>query len=322
MSRAAPSRKGVRPGPDAGDPELLPALIVATYGRHHMALLADGRVLEARRRGKKSDVAVGDRVLCRRADDAAVAIESVAPRRNLLMRSDAWRVKELAANVDLVAVVMASRPSFNPWFVWKAVIAARTAGAEALVVRNKCDIALADDPAQAFATAMAALGEKVISVSAGADPAGAVAAFAPHAQGRTTLLIGQSGMGKSTLLNALHPQARARTREYSVALDLGKQTTTATELYRVDTPAFAGSVIDSPGFQEFGLAHVTAGDVIRAMPDILRHAEGCRFYNCTHVQEPGCKVREAVAAGLIDPARHAFYCSLLEEIRRQAQSYG
>ena len=117
-------------------------------------------------------------------------------------------------------------------------------------------------------------------------------------------------MGKSTLLNALVPHAQAATREFSEALDLGKQTTTAARLYRADMDDWEGAVVDTPGFQEFGLAHLSLNDILRAMPDIAKHVEDCRFFNCRHLQEPGCAVKAALERGDIDPERYAFYAAL------------
>ncbi len=284
--------------------------VTASHGRHHFVTSPTGDVFEAHRRGKKTDVVVGDWVACSEPVSGIVAIESIEPRRSLLFRSDEWRVKELASNVDVVAVVFASRPSFNPWFVWKAVIAAKTAGIDVVVIRNKTDLSEGAEQAAAFLDRLTAMGETTLSMSAQADPEAAVAAIAPLVQGKTCLFVGQSGMGKSTLLNALVPDAQARTREFSEALDLGKQTTTATRLYVADVLGQEAKIIDSPGFQEFGLAHVTRNDVLRAMPDILAYAQGCRFYNCTHTNEPGCNVKSALADGLIDPDRYAFYTEM------------
>jgi ribosome biogenesis GTPase len=291
-------------------------LVTATHGRHHWVKGPDGTLYEAHRRGKKSDVVAGDIVGCTAPAGATVAIESVRERRNLLFRSDELRVKELAANVDLVAVVFASRPTFNPWFVWRAIIAAKTAGIPCLAIRNKTDLPDEGGAAERFLSELQSIGEQTVSVCAQGDAQMLRAQLLPHFSGKTTLLIGQSGMGKSTILNALVPQAMARTREFSEALDIGKQTTTDTRLYEGEADGKTFSLIDSPGFQEFGLKHVTPDDILRAMPDILGKVDGCRFYNCTHTTEPGCSVLAALKRGEISEARHEFYCSLAKNAGR------
>ncbi len=294
---------------------MITARIVAGHGRHYYAQTDDGSLFEARRRGKKGDVVVGDVVNCSPADEKTLAVESIAPRRNLLFRSDEWRIKELASNVDLVVVVFAPRPTYNPWFVWRAVVAAKTAGIDVMAIRNKADLAEGKDAADRFADELAHRdGCPTITLSAH-DTAATVALLTPLFAGKTVLLIGQSGMGKSTILNALVPDAQAKTREFSEALDLGKQTTTATRLYRTTVGGQDSAVIDSPGFQEFGLAHVTRNDILRAMPDILEYARGCRFYNCTHLHEPGCSVRAAVDAGTISPERYDFFTAVTKDAR-------
>lgn len=292
---------------------MITARIVAGHGRHYYAQTEDGSLFEARRRGKKGDVVVGDVVNCSPADEKTLAVESITPRRNLLFRSDEWRIKELASNVDLVAVVFAPRPTYNPWFVWRAVVAAKTAGIDVMAIRNKADLADGKDAADRFAEELSQRdGCPTIMLSAH-DTEATVARLAPLFSGKTVLLIGQSGMGKSTILNALIPDAQAKTREFSEALDLGKQTTTATRLYRTEIGGIDSAVIDSPGFQEFGLAHVTRNDILRAMPDILDHAQGCRFYNCTHLHEPGCSVRAAVDAGAISLERYDFFTGVTKD---------
>ena len=229
--------------------ELIGGLVTAGHGRHYVVTTDAGERLEAHRRGKKGDVVVGDRVGVTPPVSGVAAIERIEPRRNLLYRSDEWRIKSLAANVDLVAVVFAPRPTFNPWFIWKALLAAHQAGIPALVIRNKSDLADNAEAADAECARLTAIGHNVVAISAGNDPEGARRTLIPRFTGKTVLLVGQSGMGKSTLLNALVPHAQAATREFSEALDLGKQTTTAARLYRADMDDWEGAVVDTPGFQ-------------------------------------------------------------------------
>lgn len=295
------------------EPSKAPRLIgcvTRSHGRHHYVTTQQGEVFEAHRRGKKSDVVVGDIVICSPPAGGVVAIEEIRPRTNLLYRSDEWRIKELASNLSLVVCVFASRPSFNPRFVWKAIVAAQAANIPALVIRNKCDLPEKAEQAEAFVQSLQDLGVRTLSVSALAEPEETHQKLTEVFAGEKVLLMGQSGMGKSTILNVLCPQAQARTQEFSEALDLGKQTTTNTTLYATFFAGKEGAVIDSPGFQEFGLAHLTKHDVLCAMPDIARQVDGCRFYNCTHTSEPGCSVKAAVADGRIRPERYAFYCEL------------
>lgn len=179
-----------------------------------------------------------------------------------------------------------------------------------MIVLNKIDLPNGLDAARARLEPLRRLGVPVIELSA-QDHAMVHERLAPRLAGRTSLLLGQSGMGKSTLLNTLVPHAQAATREYSAALDMGRHTTTSTRLYHLPEPG--GDLIDSPGFQAFGLQHLNGEQILRGFPEFAPHIEHCRFYNCTHRHEPGCGVLAALQAGQIDAGRYALYLRILDE---------
>ena len=203
------------------------ARVIATYGRTSMLEDERGEIWSAVRRGRRGDVVVGDWVSATASAEGQAAIETIAERSSLLYRADAFRTKELAANVDQIIIVFASRPSFNLWFIWKALLASLAAGIEATVIRNKTDLAEGADVAQAALQEIHDLGWHTLAISARGQWAEVIAQLTPITHERCSLLVGQSGMGKSTLLNLLVPDARARTRDFSERLNQGKQTTTA-----------------------------------------------------------------------------------------------
>ncbi|HEU0229579.1 MAG TPA: ribosome small subunit-dependent GTPase A [Burkholderiaceae bacterium] len=291
-------------------PTLLQGLITAAHGRHYMVELADGTLRTCFPRGKKAGAAVGDKVLISPQGQREGTIETILERRNLLYRSDEFRTKQFAANVDQLLFVVAVEPAFSDDLLGRALVAAASANIEPLIILNKVDLDHGASAARERLRYPAHLGFRVLDLSA-RDVDAARRQLLPSLEGRTSLLLGQSGMGKSTLLNALIPEARAHTQEHSQALGAGRHTTTSTRLYHL--PDHLGDIIDSPGFQAFGLYHLGMDDIERGFPEIRAAREHCRFYNCTHRHEPGCGVLEAVKRGDIPVARHALYERILAE---------
>ncbi|AOB33810.1 GTPase RsgA [Bordetella sp. H567] len=278
--------------------------------------MADGALWQCFPRGKKGGAAVGDRVhVAPQGRDEGV-IEQILPRSNLLYRSDDMRTKQFAANVDRLFIVVAVVPTFADDLVGRALAGAWSVGITPLIVLNKIDLRQGLDEARARLAPLARLGVPVLEVSALDTQATRRTLFA-HMKGHVSLLLGQSGMGKSTLLNDLIPGANAATREHSTALDMGRHTTTSTRLYHLPD---GGDLIDSPGFQAFGLQHLSREEIERGFPEFAAYAAQCRFYNCTHQHEPGCGVLQALADKHIDAARHALYTRILQE-NAAAQRY-
>ena len=287
------------------------ARVTAGFGRNYLVEDTHGTRRLATRRGKRGDIIVGDQVRVSLDPSGQAVIESALPRASVLMRAEGTREKTLAANIEQIAIVFAARPAFNPHFVWRALLAAHGAGIGALAILNKND--LPDiEPARSFLAKLAALGYRTLGVSAKAGANEAREALMHVLRDRTTLLVGQSGMGKSTLLNLLVPGAGARTQEFSHRLNLGKQTTSSSRWFGLPG---GGALVDSPGFQSFGLRHLDARELAAAMPDLAHVAGQCRFADCGHLDEPDCSVRAALARGEIDPARYAFYRQVMAELR-------
>ena len=305
----------------------LTGTIIAAHGRHYLAD-ADGAKLQCVTRGKKTNVAVGDLVNLKLTSDNQAVIESIVERRTLLYRSDQYKSKLLAANVTRLFIVVATEPGYTDDLVSRALVAAEAAGIEAHLILNKVDLEEPLARARERLTMYTRIGYPVHEVSAKSQPEATLEILRPLVQGQASILIGQSGMGKSSLINLLVPGADIATREISEALDTGKHTTTFTRLYWLpdggtvtaweDDPALAGklpqaSVVDSPGFQEFGLYHLSEGMLERAFVEFKPHLGGCKFYNCHHLSEPQCSILQAVAAGQIHPLRHKLYAQLLHE---------
>jgi ribosome biogenesis GTPase len=287
-------------------------LVVGAHGRHLVVLTEDGHRVLCHLRGKRSEAVVGDRVAWQPSGDEGV-VERVAPRRNLLFRQDAWRTKSFAANLDALLVLVAVEPVFSESQLARALIAAGSAGIPAWIGLNKVDLPGADE-ARRRLDAYRAMGVEVLEFSLRTATEAMLRQIGERLHGRTTLVLGPSGAGKSTLINRFVPQAEAQVGDISRALNSGRHTTTTTTWYALGGSREHGALIDSPGFQEFGLQHVPAAELASLMPDLRTHLGGCRFHNCTHLHEPGCSVRAAAEAGDIAETRYRIYRELFGEL--------
>lgn len=302
-------------------------LVVAAHGRHCLVEKPDGQRLICHPRGKKSQAVVGDRVQWQATQDEGT-IEKVQERRNLFYRQDEIRTKSFAANLSQVLILIAAEPEFSEHQLSRALIAAEAERITPLIALNKSDLVEPFERAWIRLAPYRHMGYGVLPLSLRLSKEPDRESLLKHLQDKTTLVLGPSGAGKSTLINLLVPGASALTNEISQALNSGKHTTTSTTWYWVEAANASGAawdqrtaLIDSPGFQEFGLHHIDAMHLAAFMPDLKPHVANCKFYNCTHLHEPGCGVIAAVqlgdAEGGISATRYRIYGELFAELSQQ-----
>ncbi|HSV45746.1 MAG TPA: ribosome small subunit-dependent GTPase A [Ramlibacter sp.] len=292
-------------------------LVVASHGRHCLVETPEGQRLICHPRGKKSRAVVGDRVLWQGSHDEGT-IEKVEERRNLFYRQDEIRTKSFAANLDQVLILIAAEPEFSEHQLSRALIAAEAERIAPLIALNKSDLVEPFERAWGRLLPYQRMHYGVLPLSLRLSKDVDRAHLLKHLEGKTTLVLGPSGAGKSTLINLLVPGATVLTGEISQALNSGKHTTTSTTWYWVDPQQRTTALIDSPGFQEFGLNHIPPAQLAGCMPDLRPHLGHCKFSNCTHLHEPGCAVLAAVGNAAdehpVTPQRHRIYADLFEEL--------
>jgi ribosome biogenesis GTPase len=313
-------------------------LVVAGFGRHVMVETDAGERVICHPRGKKNTAVVGDRIQWLATQDEGT-IEKLLPRKNLFYRQDEIRTKSFAANLDQILILIAAEPEFSESQLSRALIAAEAEHIKPIIALNKSDLTVPFAKAWERLQPYKEMGYDVVALSlkpknVGPDSAAEnfdVEQIEQQAQllmsllqGKTTLVLGPSGAGKSTLINAVVPNVTVFTQEISQALNSGKHTTTSTTWYWVDETKTT-ALIDSPGFQEFGLNHIEASHLASYMPDFKVHVPNCKFYNCSHLHEPGCGVLASMKStensnGLgdsrrfISQERYRIYSSLFAEL--------
>jgi ribosome biogenesis GTPase len=302
-------------------------LVVAGFGRHVLVETDAGKRIICHPRGKKNTAVVGDRIKWLATQDEGT-IEKLEPRRNLFYRQDEIRTKSFAANLDQILILIAAEPEFSESQLSRALIAAEAEHIKPIIALNKSDLKVPFAKAWERLQPYKDMGYDVVSLSLkpkNGSIASDAAAFDIQQtellmsllQGKTTLVLGPSGAGKSTLINAVVPNATVFTQEISQALNSGKHTTTSTTWYWVDETKKT-ALIDSPGFQEFGLNHIEAMHLASYMPDFKVHVPNCKFYNCSHLHEPGCGVLESIKSDSIrrkiSLERYRIYSSLFAEL--------
>ncbi|QOC21247.1 ribosome small subunit-dependent GTPase A [Wenzhouxiangella sp. AB-CW3] len=246
------------------------------------------------------------------AIDAAGAVARIDPRKNHFGRGDSRGLfRPLAANLDQVLIVIAARPAPSPDLLHRYLAAAHIQGIPARIVVNKCDLPTPDRPPFDELDQLSGMGYSTLYTQC--HPRIEIDPLATHLEGRTSLLAGQSGVGKSSLLNALLPDLELQTGSLSSVTGKGTHTTTSATLYQYGND---GWLVDTPGVWEFGLWQMPAHTLQQGFPEFSRAATQCRFRDCLHQTEPNCGVRAAVTQGDIPQFRHTAWLRLLDEQRR------
>lgn len=282
-------------------------------------VLHDGETVRCRIRGRlrlkgvrsTNPVVVGDEVACEADEGGDYVIADILPRRNYVIRRASNLSKEshiIAANVDQALLMASLRSPETPTeFVDRFLVTCEAYKVPVTILLSKLDLQDAEAVAE-FRAVYEGAGYRVLEVSVreglGVEEVRELLA------GRTTLVSGNSGVGKSTLIQAIDPSLDIRTGEISESHHKGRHTTTFSTMYPL---AGGGAVIDTPGIKGFGLIDIDEAELWHYFPEMMRVAPACRFYNCTHTHEPGCAVTEAVKAGEIAWPRYESYLKIRDE---------
>ncbi len=304
---------GRRPSARPAPTDLAPGRVVARFGARLVVEDDAGYLHHCTSRRKLADLVCGDFVKWHMDDRGDCIVQEREPRRTELARPDNHgRKKAIAANIDRILIVTSPRPAFNPGLVDRYLVAAEVLGIEPVILLNKADL-LDDASRREIASLLDEyrhLGYTVLETSV-KDGTG-LDALADLLRDHTSIFVGQSGVGKSSLVNALLPDADARIGAISEATGKGTHTTTTAWLYHL--PDGSGAVIDSPGIREFGLWNIEPRQVAEGFREFREPAQACRFRDCLHRREPGCAVRTAVEEGRISPRRYESYLRILETL--------
>ncbi len=285
-------------------------LVLAHYGRASLVESDDGTLVRCATRRNLPRTVSGDRVQWHSTGSREGIIGAVLPRRTSLCRPDAQgRNRTVAANIDQIIVVIASRPSFEYDMLDRYLVAAELIGAQPLILVNKAD--LLDGESRARLKERLAVYPQIgypLVFTSNRRPDG-LKALHGHLRDHTSVLVGQSGVGKSSLVQALLPDADIRTGSLSQVTGLGRHTTTVAMLYHVPG---GGDLIDSPGVRDFFLGKVAPEELQKGFREFAPFLGQCRFHNCRHLSEPGCALHKSARDGIINQRRFDNYRTMLE----------
>jgi ribosome biogenesis GTPase len=298
-----------------------PARVIESFGRRVTVATRDGAIMPAELFGKRISCVCGDEVTIRLPSQSSgdvAKVVTIAPRRTAFSRTDSrGRAEPLAANLSLVAVIIAPEPQTDPYIADRYLAGAALASVTGIVVVNKSELpSAADAQFEDVVREYEAANYDVLRLSA--HRADSIAPLKARLSGTVSMFVGQSGVGKSTLTNALVPESLRPTRTISESTGEGRHTTVSTALFRIPG---GGELIDSPGVRDYAPPPVEDANVQVGWPEILALAPQCRFNNCLHLREPGCAVTGAVAAGQVSARRYESYKRLVNIMRGLAPEY-
>lgn len=292
------------------------ATVIECYGRRVVLALQDGTHVHAEVFGKRLKVVCGDEVRIRRADGSKAQVTELLPRRTLLARTDSrGQAEMLAANLTQLVVLLSEQPPSDPFIVDRYLASAELSGIPALVAATKLDLGHGEIMQTRIAEYRQA-GYQVVPVSAQA--AHGLDELRTVLKGQVSMLVGESGVGKSTLTNALLQKDAQQTRELSDATGEGRHTTVSSALFAL---ADGGALIDSPGVRDYAPPPVADSQVMFGWREFASYSGQCKFNNCLHLREPGCAIIQAVNAGQINTRRYESYKRLLNLMRQLLPNY-
>jgi ribosome biogenesis GTPase len=286
-------------------------VVVQDHGRFSVVEIENQQLIDCVRKGRKQDVLVNDQVEILLTSENQGRIEQVVDRKNVVLRQDLFKTREIAANLDLVALVLSVQPLFNPEWVSRAISFCRYQQIDCVILLNKIDVTDHLPVARDLLRLFKQTHVSVIEVSATSPDFDLLATVQPLLVDRSSLLIGPSGAGKTSLLNRLLPDLQAATREFSEALNRGKHTTTYTRSYVLPPSFGVARLIDSPGFHEFGLKGIPMDQLAQTFDEFVPFLGECKFRNCLHKTELGCAVLPLKEKY---PERYEHYLRCLQEL--------
>lgn len=301
-------------------------VIIKSTGNLYWVRDNNNQIYQCRLRGKlrienlktTNPIAVGDIVYVEEKEDKSYVIIDIEPRKNCIIRKATKTSKQkhiIAANLDLsIIIITILYPRVSSGFIDRLLVSAEAYDVPSVLVFNKIDLYNSQEIQKLnyYEKLYSSVGYQVISVSAktGAN----LDEFKKILQGKTSLLTGHSGVGKSTLLNAIEPNLNLKTSEISKKFLKGTHTTTFVEMISL---SFGANVIDTPGIKEFGLVDFEPWELGYWFPEIRKYMSQCKFYNCTHLREPGCLVIEAVEKGYVSAERYQNYANILMNVEEE-----